>query len=216
MAVHHPAGAAQFQPVVAGHRIGIVGREGVEANAVAAVGDAGAVQVPSSPQVQTHVGATPGGPEEDQIAGGQQLGLAGLHRHGLAEALLQKTEFTQQEWDAFGVDGLRMHHVVKSGDSFFQPAGETQADVRVLRPITYYGDFGEDGRLKWGVATAAYQVEGAWDEGGRTPSVWDTFSHTPGVVHDDDNGDVACDQYHRYEGAWVRAALAWVVQPSSV
>jgi hypothetical protein len=71
-------------------------------------------------------------------------------------------------------------------------------------------------RLKWGVATAAYQVEGAWDEGGRTPSVWDTFSHTPGVVHDDDNGDVACDQYHRYEGAWVRAALAWVVQPSSV
>ena len=44
-----------------------------------------------------------------------------------------------------------MHHVVKSGDSFFHPAGETQPDVRVLRPITYYGNFGEDGRLKWGV-----------------------------------------------------------------
>jgi len=41
----------------------------------------------------------------------------------LAEAPLQKTEFTQQEWDAFGVDGLRMHHFVKSGDSFFHPAG---------------------------------------------------------------------------------------------
>jgi hypothetical protein len=44
-----------------------------------------------------------------------------------------------------------MPHVVKSGDSYFQPAGETQPDVRVLRPITYYGNFGEDGRLKWGV-----------------------------------------------------------------
>jgi hypothetical protein len=74
-----------------------------------------------------------------------------LANPALAEALLQKTEFTQQEWDAFGVDGLRMHHVVKSGDSYFQPAGETQPDVRVLRPITYYGNFGEDGRLKWGV-----------------------------------------------------------------
>ncbi len=69
----------------------------------------------------------------------------------LAEALLQKTEFTQQEWDAFGVDGLRMHHFVKSGDSFFHPARETRPDVRVLRPIAYYGDFGDDGRLKWGV-----------------------------------------------------------------
>jgi len=74
-----------------------------------------------------------------------------LANPALAEALLQKTEFTQQEWDAFVVDGLRMHHFVKSGDSFFHPAGETQPDVRVLRPITYYGDFGEDGRLKWGV-----------------------------------------------------------------
>jgi hypothetical protein len=44
-----------------------------------------------------------------------------------------------------------MHHFVMSGDSFFHPAGETQPDVRVLRPTTYYGDFGEDGRLKWGV-----------------------------------------------------------------
>jgi hypothetical protein len=74
-----------------------------------------------------------------------------LANPALAEALLQKTEFTQQEWDAFGVDGLRMHHYVKSGDSFFHPAGETQPDVRVLRPIDYYGDFGDAGRLRWGV-----------------------------------------------------------------
>jgi hypothetical protein len=83
-----------------------------------------------------------------------------LANPALAEALLQKTEFTQQEWDAFGVDGLRMHHYVKSGDSYFQPfvavtstrgcykKGQTQPDLRVLRPIAYYGDFGEDGWLK--------------------------------------------------------------------
>ncbi len=34
----------------------------------------------------------------------------------------------------------------------------------------------------WGAATAAYQIEGAATEGGRTPSIWDTFSHTPGRV----------------------------------
>jgi beta-glucosidase len=50
----------------------------------------------------------------------------------------------------------------------------------------------------WGVATAAYQVEGAWDEGGRAPSIWDTFSHTPGKTLNGDNGDVAVDHYHRY------------------
>jgi beta-glucosidase len=52
----------------------------------------------------------------------------------------------------------------------------------------------------WGVATAAYQVEGAATEDGRTSSIWDTFSHTPGRVVDGDTGDVACDHYHRYRG----------------
>jgi beta-glucosidase len=50
----------------------------------------------------------------------------------------------------------------------------------------------------FGAATAAYQVEGAWNEDGRGPSVWDTFSHTPGKIHNNDNGDVAADHYHRY------------------
>ncbi|MFD7290646.1 GH1 family beta-glucosidase [Streptomyces sp. NPDC059863] len=49
----------------------------------------------------------------------------------------------------------------------------------------------------WGVATAAYQVEGAVAEDGRAPSIWDTFSHTPGTIDNNDNGDVACDHYHR-------------------
>jgi beta-glucosidase len=50
----------------------------------------------------------------------------------------------------------------------------------------------------WGVATSAYQIEGAVADGGRGPSIWDTFSHTPGAVDNDDTGDVACDHYHRW------------------
>jgi beta-glucosidase len=50
----------------------------------------------------------------------------------------------------------------------------------------------------WGVATAAYQIEGAVGEDGRGPSIWDTFSHTPGRTHNGDNGDLAVDHYHRY------------------
>jgi beta-glucosidase len=50
----------------------------------------------------------------------------------------------------------------------------------------------------WGTATAAYQVEGAVGEDGRTPSIWDTMTHTPGRIKDGTTGDVAVDQYHRY------------------
>ena len=58
-------------------------------------------------------------------------------------------------------------------------------------------DFGND--FKWGVATAAYQIEGAWNEDGKGPSVWDHMTHTkPNKVKNKHNGDVACDFYHRY------------------
>ncbi len=50
----------------------------------------------------------------------------------------------------------------------------------------------------FGSATAAYQIEGAAAQDGRTPSIWDTFSHTPGKVLGGDTGDVACDHYQRY------------------
>ncbi|MEU5646556.1 GH1 family beta-glucosidase [Streptomyces milbemycinicus] len=50
----------------------------------------------------------------------------------------------------------------------------------------------------WGTATSAYQIEGAVTEDGRSPSIWDTFSHTPGKIAGDDHGDVACDHYHRW------------------
>ena len=50
----------------------------------------------------------------------------------------------------------------------------------------------------FGAATAAYQIEGAAHEDGRTDSIWDAFCRVPGAVVNGDNGDVACDHYHRY------------------
>jgi beta-glucosidase len=52
--------------------------------------------------------------------------------------------------------------------------------------------------FSWGVATSSYQVEGAVAEDGRLPSIWDTFSHTPGKITGGGTGDIACDHYHRW------------------
>ncbi|GAA3712796.1 GH1 family beta-glucosidase [Streptomyces tremellae] len=77
----------------------------------------------------------------------------------------------------------------------------------------------------WGTATASYQIEGAAREDGRTPSIWDVYSHTPGRVLNGDTGDVADDHYHRWRedldiladlgvGAY-RFSVAWPrVQPT--
>ncbi len=49
----------------------------------------------------------------------------------------------------------------------------------------------------WGAATAAYQIEGAWNEDGKGESVWDHYSHRRYTILNGDTGDVACDHYHR-------------------
>ena len=72
--------------------------------------------------------------------------------------------------------------------------GARAATLQTLRKRSFPTGF------LWGTATASYQVEGAVAEDGRMPSIWDTFSHTPGKVANNANGDVADDHYHRYKG----------------
>lgn len=55
--------------------------------------------------------------------------------------------------------------------------------------------FGKD--FLWGAASAAYQVEGAWDQDGKGKSIWDTASHQPGYMPHGETGDVACDHVNR-------------------
>jgi beta-glucosidase len=75
-------------------------------------------------------------------------------------------------------------------------AAEADAGVDASVAAVSFLDFPSD--FRWGVATAAYQIEGAATEDGRGPSIWDTFCRTPGKVHLGQTGDVACDHYHRY------------------
>ncbi|CAN5361978.1 GH1 family beta-glucosidase [soil metagenome] len=62
----------------------------------------------------------------------------------------------------------------------------------IVTTINFARDF------QFGVATSAFQIEGAWDQDGKGPSIWDTFSQTPGKVHNDVPGNVAVDHYHRF------------------
>lgn len=95
---------------------------------------------------------------------------------------------TREEW-------LRAAAIIAAGASL--PKGVLAqflaADNELKR-----SDFGKD--FVWGTATAAYQIEGAWNEDGKGESIWDNFTHRNGgkKIKTRENGDIACDFYHRY------------------
>jgi beta-glucosidase len=74
----------------------------------------------------------------------------------------------------------------------------TQQAIELLGTPQRTGRIDLGAGFELGVATAAYQIEGAVHQDGRGPSIWDTFSHTPGRTVGGDTGDIACDHYHRY------------------
>ena len=51
----------------------------------------------------------------------------------------------------------------------------------------------------WGTATAAYQIEGAWNSAGKGTSIWDDFAHAPGKIKTGESGDIACDHFNKYK-----------------
>ncbi|KAM9364867.1 lactase/phlorizin hydrolase-like [Pholidichthys leucotaenia] len=65
------------------------------------------------------------------------------------------------------------------------------------RSVYHYGTFPEG--FSWGVSSSAYQIEGGWNADGKGPSVWDTFTQTPGNIPDNANANVACNSYNRLE-----------------
>ena len=88
-----------------------------------------------------------------------------------------------------GLIGAAAVSAVPSAALAFPSAAQT---ANVFVPYQFPKDF------VWGVATASYQIEGAWNVDGKGESIWDRFSHTVGKVKGADTGDIACDSYHRY------------------
>jgi beta-glucosidase len=108
--------------------------------------------------------------------------------HGSIVELPMPTRFTRRQLSMVGASALGAS--ATAAPSGARPGDGAAAGREASRAFP--------AGFLWGTATAAYQIEGAVSEDGRGPSIWDTFTHTPGKIRNDDNGDVSDDHYHRY------------------
>src|SRR5262249_32368694 len=110
-----------------------------------------------------------------------------MGRGSIAE-LPMPTRFTRRQFAAVGASALGASTIAAPSDTRPDDGAAATREASRAFPAGFL----------WGTATAAYQIEGAVSEDGRGPSIWGTFTHTPGKIRNADNGDAADDHYHRY------------------
>ena len=77
------------------------------------------------------------------------------------------------------------------------PQLPANAFKKIFSPALTRNDFGKD--FRWGVSTASFQMEGAFDADGKSKSIWDTFTEVPKKIKTGENAQTACDFFHRYD-----------------
>jgi beta-glucosidase len=107
------------------------------------------------------------------------------------EPPMNRRQFLSNSISAAG-GALLAHRGFADNASPVPPPGSDSASSSEDAPVQFPSGF------LWGMATASYQVEGAWNLDGKGESIWDRFSHTTGKIKGAATGDIACDQYHLY------------------
>ncbi|XP_075140642.1 lactase/phlorizin hydrolase [Leptodactylus fuscus] len=127
--------------------------------------------------------------------------LDGVNLKGYSiHSLMDTFEWTQGYRFRFGLHHVDFNHPARPRSAkrtalYYAEVIRNHGIPRHQEDEFLYGEFRDD--FAWGVASSAFQIEGAWRADGKGLSIWDQFSHTPSKIDDDSNGDVACNSYYR-------------------